>query len=510
MQSSLSVMTLLALCSLFTLVVAGFVWLLCRRQYQQAQSEWEARSFELQEQLIHKDHVVAQINSQMAHVQQALETSKTERQQLVTELTTERHKLLQESQKCAGLQAVQKDYDEIKQRLQQRDIEFRQLSIEHESGVVKMAAETKALEEKMALLKDAKEQLNNEFTLLANRIFEEKQANFSEQSQQNIKASVDPLREQIESFRKKVEDAYDKENAERNKLVGHILELQKQTQQIGLDAINLTNALKGDNKAQGSWGEVILERLLEQSGLQKGIEYDVQVSLQNEAGQRRHPDVIVRLPEEKDIVIDSKVSLVHYEQAVSAIDDKARQEALKRHVVSMRTHIQQLSHKSYEKLEGIRSLDFVFLFVPIEAAFMAAMQQDPMLFQDAYDKHIILVSPTTLMATLRTVENIWRYEKQNRNAEEIARQAGGLYDQFALMLEAFSDIGKQLEKAQEAYDLTQKRWSTGRGNVIRRIEQLRKLGAKTKKRLALDVEDDSADEANMTKAQAVALAERDS
>ncbi|NHO65313.1 DNA recombination protein RmuC [Aestuariicella hydrocarbonica] len=367
--------------------------------------------------------------------------------------------------------------------LHARENQLRQLLADHQSLQAKSLAEKNSLEEKLILLKEAREQLNNEFRLLANKIFDDKQQRFNEQSQQALSASVNPLKEQIEAFRKKVEDAYDKENSERSKLVGQLTELQKQTRQIGEDAINLTNALKGDNKTQGNWGEVILERLLEESGLHKGREYEVQVGLKDEVGRRRNPDVIIRLPEGKDIVIDSKVSLIHYEQSASASDDNERQKAITQHVASVRTHIQQLSAKSYDKLEGIRSLDFVFLFIPVEAAFMAALQADQRLFQEAYSKHIILVSPTTLLASLRTVENIWRYEKQNRNAEEIARQAGGLHDQFVLLFEAFEEVGKQIDKAGESYDLAHKRLVSGRGNLMRRVESLRLLGAKTKKQL---------------------------
>ena len=381
---------------------------------------------------------------------------------------------------------------QLKTELTRRDSEFASLQAETGAQIATYRAEKIALEEKMTLLKEAREQLNHEFKLLANKIFDEKQRQFNEQSQSALQASVDPLKAQIESFRKKVEDAYDKENAERNKLVGSIAELQKQTLQIGQDAINLTQALKGDNKAQGNWGEVILERLLEESGLQKGREYDVQVALKDEHGHRRNPDVILRLPEGKDIVIDSKVSLIHYERSVSAVDDSERESALKQHVGSVRTHIQQLSGKSYEKLEGIRSLDFVFLFVPVEAAFMAALQHDPTLFQEAYAKHIVLVSPTTLLASLRTVENIWRYEKQNRNAEEIAKQAGGLHDQFVLLFESFEEIGRQLDKASASYETTRKRWVSGRGNLMRRVDGLRELGAKTKKRIELSAIEDTA------------------
>ncbi|GLS26677.1 DNA recombination protein RmuC [Marinibactrum halimedae] len=338
-------------------------------------------------------------------------------------------------------------------------------------------------QEQLQTLSDAKKQLTQEFENLANRIFERKQSQFNEVSQTALNTTIDPLKQQLQEFRKRVDDVYDKENAERNRLVGHIQQLQKQTEKIGNDAINLANALKGDNKLQGNWGEVILERLLEDSGLQKGREYLVQPSLKDESGARRSPDVIVRLPEGKDIVIDSKVSLADYERYFSAEEEHLKKAALQAHVNSMRQHVKSLSKKSYQHLEGLRSLDFVFIFVPIEAAFLLALQASPELFKEAYDHHIVLVSPTTLLATLRTVENIWRYEKQNTNAEEIAKSAGGLYDQFVLVLESLDLLGVALEKSQQAFEQTHKRLSSGRGNLLRRVEGLQKLGAKTKKQL---------------------------
>lgn len=332
-------------------------------------------------------------------------------------------------------------------------------------------------------MRQARESLTQEFENLANRIFDAKQEKFSEQSKQALNTSIDPLRKEIHDFRKKVEDAYDKENAERNKLVGQIVELQKQAQRVGEDAVMLANALKGDSKFQGNWGEVVLERILEQSGLSRGREYDTQVALKDDEGNRRNPDVIVHLPDQRDIVIDAKVSLTDYERYCRAEEPEEKQRYLKQHISSIRTHITGLSRKSYEQLEGVNSLDFVLIFVPVEAAFMLALEQDHSLFRDAYDKGIILVSPSTLLATLRTIHNIWRYEDQNRNAQKIAAEAGKLYDQLVLVVESLDDVGKHLDKSQQAWQQTRKRLVDGRGNLVKKFEDIRKLGARTSRQL---------------------------
>ncbi|MFT6386682.1 MAG: DNA recombination protein RmuC [Cellvibrionaceae bacterium] len=342
------------------------------------------------------------------------------------------------------------------------------------------------LQEQTHLLKEARLQLGQEFENLANRIFETKQQQFDVQNQKTLNQSLSPLKLQIDEFKKQVADVYQKESAERNQLIGKIGELQLQTQKIGEDAINLALALKGDNKTQGNWGEVILERLLEESGLQKGREYDAQVAMNDESGQRRNPDVVIYLPENKQLVIDAKVSLVDYERYINADDEVQKKRYLLAHVSSVRTHIKNLSVKNYESLKGLQSLDFIFIFMPVEAAFMLALQTEPALFKEAYDKQIVLVSPTTLMATLRTVANLWRYHKQHKNAEKIALQAGGLYDQFVLVVESLDDLGSLLDKTQTSYGVVRKRLVEGKGNLVKRIEGLRYLGAKTKRILPLD------------------------
>jgi DNA recombination protein RmuC len=334
------------------------------------------------------------------------------------------------------------------------------------------------------LVKEAKQSLSQEFENLANRIFDDKQTKFSEQSKQALDTSLSPLRRDIGDFRKQVSSAYEKENADRNQLAGQIGELQKQTMKISSEAASLANALKGDNKQQGNWGEFVLEKLLEDSGLSKGREYETQVALKDEEGKRRNPDVIIRLPEGKDIIIDAKTSLLNYERYFHAEDEQQRQEFLKNHLNSLRAHIKGLDIKNYEKLETINSLDFVLIFIPVESAFMLALDNDPDIMREAYDRGIILVSPSTLMVTLRTIKNLWRYADQNINAQQIAEKAGDLYDHFVRHVEALEDIGKHLDKSRDAYDIAFKRLSTGRGNLVKRSEELKLLGAKTKKAIA--------------------------
>lgn len=348
----------------------------------------------------------------------------------------------------------------------------------------KLSSQQSHFEAQLKLVQDAKSSLSKEFENLANRIFEDKQSKFSEQSKQALETSLSPLRRDLGDFRKQVSSAYDKENADRNRLAGQISELQKQTMKISSEAASLATALKGDNKQQGNWGEFVLEKLLEDSGLSKGREYETQVALKDEQGKRRNPDVIIRLPEGKDIIIDAKTSLLNYERYFNAQDEQERKEFLKNHLNSLRAHIKGLDVKNYEKLETINSLDFVLIFIPVESAFMLALDNDPDIMREAYDRGIILVSPSTLMVTLRTIKNLWRYADQNINAQQIAEKAGALYDLFVLHVEALEEIGKHLDKSKDAYETAFKRLSTGRGNLVKRSEELKTLGAKTKKAIA--------------------------
>ena len=328
-----------------------------------------------------------------------------------------------------------------------------------------------------------RKELSSEFKLLAQQLLEEKGKQLQKEGVEGLVNTLNPLRQQLSDFRAKVEDVHEKQVRDRASLQAEISQLKLLNQRLSSEAENLTNALKGNKKLQGNWGEVVLERVLEQSGLRKGHEYETQVNLKDEDGQRRLPDVIVHLPDNRDVVIDSKVSLNAYIEAMSADDESARNRALATHVRSVSTHIDELGAKNYESLIGLRTLDFVLMFIPIESAFMSAFEHDPDLFRRAYDRGVIVVSPTTLLATLKTVQTLWRYEQQNKNAEEIALQAGRLFDQVLLFVESLDEVEKHFSKAQEALLQSKSRLSTGRGNLISRINRLSDLGARHKKQV---------------------------
>jgi DNA recombination protein RmuC len=347
-----------------------------------------------------------------------------------------------------------------------------------------LSEQSKQSAEKIALLNEAREQLKHEFQNLAHRIFEEKSHRFSDQNRANLDQLINPLREQLGDFKKRVEDVYDKESRDRAALHAEINHLKELNQRIGKEALNLTRALKGDSKTRGNWGEVVLERVLEASGLQKGREYDVQVSCSDALGKRYQPDVIVRLPEGKDVIIDAKVSLKDYESFFNSEDPVEKEKALRAHIEALRTHLRQLAAKDYQDLEGVRSLDFVLMFIPVEAAFLAAVEKDGAIFGEAFEKNIMLVSPSTLLVTLRTIQNIWRYEYQNHYALEIAKRAGALYDKFVGFIESLEEIGLQLDKAKAAYRSAFDRLTAGRGNLVRRTQELRAMGVKATKELS--------------------------
>ena len=339
------------------------------------------------------------------------------------------------------------------------------------------------LSEQKDEIEKLQEKFTKEFENLANKIFEEKGNKFTEQNKEKLSEILNPLRDKISDFERKVEET-SKESIKGNASLREQLQMLKEmNQKITQEATNLTNALKGQSKTQGNWGEFILESILEKSGLVKGREYVVQESLTSESGKRFQPDVIINLPENKSIIIDSKVSLIGYEKFISSDDEREKQLALREHINSIRSHIKNLSGKNYQNLYQIESLDFVFMFMPIEPAFAYAVQSDASLFTDAFERNIVIVSPSTLLATLRTIASIWRQENQNKNALEIAKQSGDMLDKFTAFVDDLLSVGKGLMSAKDNYDKAMNKLVDGRGNLINRAEKIKELGAKASKSL---------------------------
>ena len=382
--------------------------------------------------------------------------------------------------------AIEVEKDMVKEQLRQLQPvqEKYALSLSEISELrVRLEEERSQNSEKLSLLKGAEEEMKLQFSKLANDIFEQKSKVHAEQNKLQLDTILKPFKEQVDFFGKKIEDNYITETKERHLLKDQIIQLRSLNERLSDDANNLTKALKGENKTQGNWGELILEKILENSGLREGFEYETQGSYKDENGKMYRPDVLIHLPDEKDIVIDSKVSLVAYERYINTDDEEQKLAARKQHVASIRAHIRGLSDKKYEELNGLRSLDFVLLFMPIESAYMLALEDDSSFFQETIRQNIMVVGPSTLLVTLRTIEYIWRNERQEQNAAEIAERAAALYDKFVGFVEDMEKIGAQISKTQESYEGAMKKLSTGSGNLIKRTDDMKKLGIKTKKKI---------------------------
>jgi len=347
----------------------------------------------------------------------------------------------------------------------------------------RLSEERKHSLEKLALLEDAKEKLGNEFKLLANQIFEERGKAFTEQNRMGIDEVLKPMREQMGEFRKRVDEVHLNDSKDRASLKEHLAQLEKLNRQMSEDAVGLTQALKGESKAQGNWGEMILERILETSGLREGKEFAREQSFTGEDGRRLRPDVVVYMPGDKQVIIDSKVSLTDYERAISASDAEKRKAALVAHLRSLKSHIQSLSSKNYEHLPNVHTPDYVLMFVPIEGAYLMAIEADASIFEMAFEQRVAVVTPSTLYATLKLIEQLWRYERQSENVVKLIDRAGKLHDKMVTFVESFEDIGVKLGLAQRAYDTSLNRIKTGPGNVIGQIATLGNLAGKTKKEL---------------------------
>ena len=368
----------------------------------------------------------------------------------------------------------------------QKETELRRLDAQASALSAELREQQDSHQQRLNDLQGSRDELRAQFAELAGKIFDEREQRFAETSNERLGQLLDPLKERIQSFEKRVEESYQQESRERFSLGKELERLQQLNLRLSDEATNLTRALKGQ-KTQGNWGELILERVLEHAGLEKGREYQTQVSLKGPDGERFQPDVLIMLPGDKQVVVDSKVSLTAYQQYVGADDDVIGQAALKQHVLSLRNHVKGLASKDYKRLEGLHSLDFVLLFVPIEAAFSAALQAEPNLFQEAFDRHIVIVSPTTLLATLRVIDSLWKQERQGQNAREIAERAGWLYDKFVLFIQDLDEVGNRLQQLDKAYSSARNKLTEGRGNLVSRSEQLRLLGARASKSLPADL-----------------------
>lgn len=382
------------------------------------------------------------------------------------------------------------------QQAKERADELSQEKLELFAKVQELTATHKQLvashQQQINLIQANEEALKTQFSHLAQQALEQKSQVFAQENQKSIDALLAPLKAQLGDFKQQVQHSHDVETKQRHQLQHEIHGLKQLNQQMAQDAINLTKALKGDNKQQGNWGEIILERILQESGLRDGHEYQTQSQHRNDDGKAYRPDVIVHLPDNKDIIIDSKVSLTGYERYFSSDDKLERQMALKEHIQSLRSHVKELGQKDYHQLNGIRTLDYVLLFIPIEPAFLLAIEHEPNLISYALDHNIMLVSPTNLLVALRTINNLWRIDQQNKNAQVIAQKASKLYDKIRLFSDDLLAVSSHINKANQSVESAIKKLSTGKGNVISQVQAFEQLGVEIKKPIASQLTDNDA------------------
>ena len=464
---------------------ALITWLLARNKAQTQQFALMQSLAECRQHLEFAEQNQAQTASELADARYHVQDLQGELQELGNRFAAAERQIgyLQEREQEAG--RLKQDYAELQENAHN-------LHVRNERLHIQLEQERLAADEKLKLLAEARQSLGDQFQNLANTILEEKSRRFTEQNRDQLNQILTPLNERIHGFGELVQQTYEKESRQRLTLENELKRLQTLNTQLHSDAKALTDALTGtQNKTQGNWGEMILESVLEHSGLQKGREYTVQAAAvrQEEDGRTRRlqPDVLVNLPEGKQIVIDSKVSLTAYVRHTQAADAETAERELAAHIASIRAHVRNLSQKDYTYLEGVNTLDFVFMFVPVEPAYLLALQHDAGLFQECFDKRIMLTGPSTLLATLRTVANIWRNEQQNQNALAIAEAGSKLYDKFVGFVESMDGINKALVQAQSQFQTAYGRLVSGRGNLISSTEKLRKLGIKAGKQLQRDL-----------------------
>ena len=389
-----------------------------------------------------------------------------------------RHAVLEE--RISGLQ---QDRDSLQKELNEKEKQIIQVNSMHAAAQADFRNASEKLENQKQEMAQIREDFRKEFEIIANNILDDKTKKFTEVNKIRLEEILNPLKEKIRDFEKKVEETYDKESKQRFSLEKEIRNLEELNQKMSLEAQNLTKALKGESKTQGNWGEMILESILEKSGLVRDREYSVQASIRDETGRNVYPDVIVHYPENRNVIIDSKASLTAYEQYVSADDPEEQEKSVRNHLSSVRKHITELSNMNYQDLYKLQSLDYVMMFMPVEPAYLLAVQKDPELWNFAYERRILLISPTNLLAVLKMISVLWRQEYQNKNVMEIARQSGDLIDKFHSLLEDLDHLDNDLTSARKHYDDAKSKLSEGKGNLLRRVEKIKELGVKTKKKL---------------------------
>jgi DNA recombination protein RmuC len=466
-------------------IVAGLAvglaigWVVAWALGQSGTQQEKQRAVQLADELAQRTAALeaTQRDREAARAQQA-ERDASQREE-IAKLTADRTHLEQDNERAAAaLEELRTENSKVRNELSQSQTELASLRTTLES-------EQKSAQEKLAMLTSARVELSNQFEALANKILEEKSKRFTEQNQANLGNLLNPLKDKFGEFQLKVE-SLEKENLTgRTELKTQIEQLRTLNERLSQDATNLVTALKGSSKTQGDWGEYVLESILESSGLRKDHEYRVQESFTREDRTRARVDVILDLPEGRHIILDSKVSLNDYNDYCAAEDEMVREAALARHLASVRNHIRDLSLRNYPALFELSSLDFVVMFVPIEPAFMLAISRDGKLWQEAWDRNVLLVSPSTLLFVLRTVANLWRQEQQTRNVQDIVRRGGELYDKLSAFVKDLTDVGKSLDAARATYEDAYKKLATGRGNAIRQAEMLKSLGVKPSKAMPL-------------------------
>ena len=432
-------------------IIIGFViaWLLARTKNNASTTALRLQLFTLTKE---KDAVIVETDKAKSIAEERFNKAKEELQLISEELKKEKETTLLQSN-----------------RLSKAETEFKNL--------------LEKLSTQKAEMEELQKKFSTEFENIANKILKTHTQEFAQSGLKSMGEILNPLKEKIVDFEKKVNEAYDKELRDKVDLRAEVRKLFDLNNKISEDANNLTKALKGDSKKQGNWGEMVLEKLLERSGLTNGMEYQTQFSTENDEGKRLQPDVVIFLPDKKHVIIDSKVSLIAYEKYVNATDEEERKQYMKEHLLSIRNHIKELSAKNYQSAKDMNSPDFVLLFIPIESSFGVAVQADQQLFNDAWESRIVIVSPSTLFATLKTIASIWKQENQTKNAIEIARQGGALYDKFVGFITDLEKLGKNIGTLNETYDEAMKKLKTGTGNLVGRAESMRKLGIKTSKHL---------------------------